>query len=107
MEKLALNLPGNRYSIDPVSGMPGGGVDTLGKIIRLGITLLFVTIVITALIFFILGGIAWITSSGDKAKIESARKRLVYAVIGLLVAFLSYFIINLLGFFFGLKLLGV
>lgn len=107
MEYLALNLPGNRYSIDPVSGMPGGGVVTLGKIIRIGVTFLLVAITITALIFFIWGGIQWITSSGDKAKVEAARKRLVYAVIGLIVAFASYFIINLVGFFFGLKLLGV
>lgn len=103
--KLAFKFPGPEGNrIDPVAGMPEGGIETVVKIIKWGITVLFVAITITSLIFLILGGIAWITSSGDKAKIEAARKRIVYAVIGLVVAFLSYFIINTIGQFFGVRL---
>lgn len=106
LRELALNLPGP-YSIDPVKGMPSGGIETAAKVIRWGITVLFIGITLTSLIFFILGGIQWIISSGDKAKIEAARKRLVYSLIGLVVVFLSYFIINLVSQFFGVKLLNI
>ncbi len=105
MKLLALKFPGGQ--IDPVAGMPSGGVDTLGKIIRWGITILFITVTLAALIFLILGGIAWITSQGDKAKVEAARKRITFAIIGLIIAFSAYFIINVIGDFFGVKLLGV
>lgn len=105
MEYLAFKFPGGR--IDPVAGMPSGGVETFGRILRVGLTILFITVTLAALIFFIWGGIQWITSGGDKTKIEAARKRLVYAVIGIIVAFSSYFIINTVGNFFGVKLLDV
>ncbi len=106
MKILAFDLPGG-HSIDPVAGMPSGGVGEFGKILRLGITLLLITITLAALIFLILGGIAWITSQGDKANVEAARKRITFAIIGLIIAFSAYFIINVIGDFFGVKLLGV
>lgn len=108
MEYLAFKLPGPEGNrIDPVAGMPDGGIVTVSKIISAGVAFLLVVLTLTSFIFFILGGIAWITSQGDKTKIEAARKRLVYAVIGLIVAFLSFFIINLIGQFFGGKLINV
>ena len=103
--KLAFNFPGG--SIGGVAGMPEGGVDTLGKILQVSITLLFITVTIAALIFLILGGIQWIISQGDKTKVEAARKRITYAIIGLIVAFASYFIISVIGNFFGVKLLNI
>ncbi len=106
MEKLALSLPGGKR-IDPVAGMPSGGDETLQEIIRWGVATFFVLIVITALFFLIWGGIQWITSGGDKAKIETARKRILYAIIGIIVAFSSYLIINTLGYFLGVQILNV
>ena len=110
MKELALVLPGpsgRPYRIDPVSGMPSGGIETVAGVIRWGLTVLFIVITITSLLFFILGGIQWITSGGDKAKVEAARNRLVYALIGLIICFLAFFIINLIGGFFGIKLLNI
>lgn len=104
--KLAFTLPGD-YSIPGVSGMPSGGIGAVAKLIRQGVTILLVALTVTSLIFLILGGIAWITSSGDKAKIEAARKRLVYSLIGIIIAFLSFMIINIIGQFFGVKLFNI
>ena len=39
--------------------------------------------------------------------IEAARKRIIYAIVGLVVAFSSFFIINLIGNFFGVKILDI
>ncbi len=103
--KLAFNFPGG--SIGGVAGMPEGGVDTFGKILQVGIGLLFITVFITTLIFLILGGIQWIISQGDKTKVEAARKRITFAIIGLIVAFASYLIISVIGDFFNVKLLHI
>lgn len=104
MEKFALALPGG-YRVDPIAGMPSGGENTLIGLIISGLTWLFVIIIITALIFLIWAGIQWITSGGDKGKIETARKRITYTIIGLVVAFAAFMIVNSVASFFGVKLL--
>lgn len=71
----------------------GGLVGTL-------IQLAFVIAVVVALAFLIWGGIQWIISGGDKGKVEGARGTIVAALVGLVLVFLSYFILNILLEFF-------
>jgi hypothetical protein len=55
-----------------------------------------------ALFYLIWGGLSWITSEGDKQRLAQARTRIVFAIIGLIIVFLAYLIVNIvLGFFFG------
>jgi len=49
---------------------------------------------VAALIFIIFSGIKFITSGGDSKQLEGARKTLTYAIIGLIIIFLAYFIVN-------------
>lgn len=49
---------------------------------------------VAALVFLIIGGFKWITAGGDKTKVEAARNTIVGAIIGLVVVFLSFFVIN-------------
>lgn len=57
---------------------------------------------IMVLIYFIWGALEWISSGGDKGKVENARNRITQAVIGLVVLVGSYVIIGFLGrIFFG------
>lgn len=43
-----------------------------------------------ALLMFIWGGIIWMTSQGEKARVEKGQKTLSWAVIGLAVIFTAY-----------------
>lgn len=61
--------------------------------------------VVIGLIMLLWAGIEWILSSGDKAKIEKARGRITYTIIGLVVVFLAIFIVNLIGGLFGVGML--
>ena len=54
------------------------------------------------LVFLIVGGIKWVVSGGDKAKVESARGTIIAAIIGLIIVFLSFFIIQILFNLFGI-----
>ncbi len=105
MDKLALVLPGGQ-SVRPVAGMPDG-TGFFQKVVTFGLTTLLIIVVIAALIFLIWGGIAWITSQGDKGKVEAARKRILFSIIGLIVAFASFFIIRAVGTFFGVNPLNI
>lgn len=64
------------------------------------ITTVFIIAIIVALFYLIWGGFKWLTSGGDKAAVQAAREHIVAAIIGLVIIFLSYFILNIvLGFF--------
>ena len=49
---------------------------------------------IVAVIMIILAGVQWVTSGGNSETISSAKHRIGGAVIGLFIAYLSYFILN-------------
>lgn len=55
--------------------------------------LLFITGALS-IIFIIIGGIMFITSSGNPDQTKRARTTLIYAVVGLLVSILAFAIIN-------------
>lgn len=75
-------------------------ITNFGNVLGFVITIAFIIAVLIALGFLIWGGIRWITSGGDKAGVESARNAIIAAIIGLIIVFLSFFILNLiLGFF--------
>ena len=74
----------------------------IGHIISTIITFMLVAAVIIALFYLIYGGIRWITSGGDKGKVEEARKHIIAAIIGLIVAFVAYFILQIILSVFGL-----
>lgn len=69
------------------------------------LVLAFVVAIIVALAFLVYGGFKWLTSQGDKAAVEGARGTIIAAIIGLVIIFLSFFILNLVGqLFFGRNL---
>jgi hypothetical protein len=60
--------------------------------------------VVAAIVFFfmlVIGGIKWIMSGGDKAKTEDARNQITSALIGLVIVFAAWAIIQLISTFFG------
>jgi len=77
---------------------------SFGNIISAVITLLFIVAVVVALIFLIYGGIKWIVSGGDKTAVESARNHIVAAIVGLVIAFAAYFLLNIVAGIFGIDL---
>jgi len=102
MEHFALTIPGpgGPLIIRPVGGMPRGGTNTLSGILQTAVELLFIFAIIFALFMLIYSGWLWMTSGGDKQKITQVKLRITYAIIGLIVTFLSFMIINMLSNFF-------
>lgn len=50
---------------------------------------------VLALIFFIIGGIIWIISSGNQERIKKGKHILVGTLIGMVIVFLAWQIVNL------------
>lgn len=98
-------------SVNPCGNVQSGfgalcnlSTNNLGGIIGAAVTFVLIIAALIALAYLIFGGIRWITSGGDKAKLDSARGTIIAAIIGLVVAFLAFFILSLALGFFGLSL---
>lgn len=101
---LSLKVPGEGGSqeIPAPSGIPTEGLSgSGGKILGLGIDILLIAAVILSFGYLLWGAFNWISSEGDKTKVESARRTITYAILGLLLCFISFFLVQ-----FILKALG-
>ncbi|MDR0957497.1 MAG: pilin [Candidatus Nomurabacteria bacterium] len=91
---------GAKYLV--VNGSENVCVDKDGKPISNGTDITVGTIInamlyiigILCVVFIIWGGITYTMSRGDSKKVESAKNTILYAVIGLIVALLSWTIMN-------------
>jgi hypothetical protein len=50
-----------------------------------------------SVIFIIIGGLRYVTSNGDAKNIEAAKTTILYAVVGVIVAMMSYAIVQFIG----------
>ena len=56
-------------------------------------TILYIVGII-AVIMLIIGGIRYVTSGGDAKKVTDAKNTVLYAIIGLVISFLAFAIVN-------------
>lgn len=78
-------------------------ITDLGKFISAILAAILVIATLAAFIYLLLGGLAWITSGGDKAAVEAAQKRIQAAIIGLFVVFAAWAIMLVIGRFLGIS----
>lgn len=77
-----------------------------GNVFQTAIALLLITVVVLSLIFLVWAGLQWAMSGGEKEKLQKARARVTYSIVGLVLAFSSFFVIGLIDSIFGINLLG-
>lgn len=73
-------------------------------------SLLKLILVIASLVFFfmlVIGGIKWIASGGDKSQTEAARNQITAALVGLVIVFAAWAIVQLISVFFGVNILSL
>lgn len=84
----------------------GFKITDLGRVISAAFALILFIAGLLAFVFLLLGGIQWITSGGDKAGLESARNKIIHAIVGLIVVFSAWAIVILIQNFLGYTILG-
>ncbi|OGG09501.1 hypothetical protein A2154_02275 [Candidatus Gottesmanbacteria bacterium RBG_16_43_7] len=78
------------------------GATVVGQIIGAVIGMLLIFAFILTIFFILTGALSWITSSGDKAQLESARNKIIHALIGVIIIFAVWAILNIVGPFLGI-----
>lgn len=89
------------------SGFARLGDLTFGELIG---GLIRVSLVVAAIVFFfvlVIGGIRWILSGGDKQATEGARGQITAALVGLVIVFAAWAIVQLIETLFGVQILNL
>lgn len=94
----------------PITGtgqfQQGAPQTMLGNFISTIVNMLTVIAGLAFLLYFVLAGLKWITSSGDKGKAEEAKTELTQTAIGLIVVAVAYFIAGIIGGVVGIDILN-
>lgn len=101
---------GGFKGIGPLGLEEKEATDALGvftQFISAAIGLMTIIAIIWFIFVLISGAIAIISAGGDKATLESSRKRITSAIVGLVVVVAGIFIIDLIGTLIGIEILDI
>ncbi len=91
---------GSGTTADILCKLGGGNV---ANTIRNIVVFFVMLAVVFALVYLLYGGVKWITSGGEKTKVEESRNHIVAALIGLIVVVLTIFILSIVLAAFGIS----
>lgn len=69
---------------------------SLGKLISTGIQLFFFVAALATLLYLLIGAFEWITSGGEKEKLQKSQNKIQSAVIGLLLIVVVLVVFNVI-----------
>jgi len=101
------SVDGNSAATGAACAAPDGAADNLfvtgGIFQQISNTLIFLVGAI-AVIMLIIGGLRYVTSNGEAASIKGAKDTITYAIIGIIVAMLSFALVSfVIGRFSGIS----
>jgi hypothetical protein len=104
----AIKLPGPNNNQTPIaypSEFKGflfqGSQGTIGTIISRAVPLVLAFAGLGLLLMLISAGYTFMTSAGDAKKMEQGKQRLTYAIVGFLIVFGAYWLVQIIGIMFG------
>lgn len=79
--------------LDP-SQACGSGASTINKVVKAITNIISVILGIVGVIMVMISGFKYVTSNGDAQAVGSAKRTLIYALVGLVVAALAQFMVH-------------
>jgi len=83
-----------------------GGKITLGSILSNALGYIFIFAGIGLLLMLLGSGFSFLTSAGDPKKMEKAKSQLTNAVVGFIIIFAAFWLVQAAGYIFGFKAIG-
>ena len=108
--KLAQNLtPVTIPEYSQISGIPSDAPisqwQSIGQIVSRLLVYIFPLAGIATFIYLLIGGFGYLTAAGNEEAAKKAQGQITNALIGFLIIFLSYWIVQILEIILGIKLL--
>ena len=92
-------------SVFPAGSLPRQADLTLGDIISKLFPYVFVAAGLLLFGYLVMGGFELLTSGGNPEKVKSAQGKITSAIIGFLIIFVAYWLVQILEIIFGLELI--
>lgn len=80
------------FTLNEPNNVPNNLNTVIGSIVSGVVTLM----ALVAVLFLVFGGVQYLTSSGEEAQVEKAKNTMTYALLGLVIAAVSYATIKLI-----------
>jgi hypothetical protein len=77
-------------------------IKTIGSLISIILPYIFIGAGLALLVFLIIGGFQFLTSAGDPKSMEAGKARITQALIGFIIIFVSYWLVQIIA-----KILGI
>ncbi len=105
--QLGGSIAGDGKGLGPFAGLSGPelALQAITKVVSSIIGVMTVAAGIWFLFNFIIGGVQWISSGGDKHGLEQAQQRITNAFIGLIIVVAGWAILALVSQFLGIDFL--
>jgi len=87
------------YTISGFTELP----TTISAIVAKAFPFIFALAGVGLLLMIIAAGFTLMTSAGDSKKMEAGKNRLTFAIVGFLVIFTAFWVVQLLGTMFGVE----
>lgn len=78
--------------------------DSLGSFVSKSFSAVILVAGLATFMYLIYGGVQWISSGGDKGKLEEARSKITNGIIGLAIVASAWAVYLLIDYFFGIGL---
>lgn len=78
--------------------------DSLGSFVSRSFSAIVLVAGLATFMYLIYGGVQWISSGGDKGKLEEARSKITNGIIGLAIVASAWAVYLLIDYFFGIGL---
>lgn len=92
MKLLSLTLPGQKEPLPTPENLKPGISSDLGSLLSGLLDIVFYLAVFLAFYWLVWGAFQYMLASGKKEELAKARLRITWAIIGLIVTLLAYFI---------------
>jgi len=108
MNFLALKTPGGDNTPEDLPVPPGlpkevtDGITTTSNVFQLAVNSLLLVGATIAVVMIMISGIRMITSGGDATKLASAKRRMIFSIIGLILILGAFFLVGIV-----MKVLGI
>lgn len=98
-----LNLPGGQTITGPLNQPGKPQFTNLASIVTNALPIVFSIAGIILLLYLLWGGFDYLTSMGDPKKAESGRGKITNAIIGFIIIFAAFWLVQLIDYIFKLK----
>jgi hypothetical protein len=98
-----LNTPGGSFT-GPLTGPTGSRFTNLASLVTYALPIIFSIAGLLLLVYLVWGGFDFLMSMGEPEKAEIGKAKITNALIGFVIIFVAYWLVQIVQYLFGIKI---